>query len=105
MSLKMKPNRRDWLIAARKATRMSVNEAANVLDISPKLLEMLEWERVMITQPQIALRIVYFYNKGVDEYNELVCEKCRTDKLPPKDAKITTTTTDDDDFDWNAWQD
>lgn len=101
MSFKMKQNRRDWLIAARKATRMSVNEAANVFDISPKLLEMLEWERVMITQPQIALRIVYFYNKGVNEYNELVCEKCRTDKLPPKDAKITTTT-DDDDFDWNA---
>ena len=101
MSLKMKPNRRDWLIDARKATRLSVNEAAKVLKISPKLLEMLELERVMITHPQIALRIVHFYGKGVKEYNELVCEKCRTDKLPEKDARITTTT-DDDDYAWNA---
>ena len=102
MSLKMKPNRRDWLIKARKATRMSVTEAARVLEISPKLLEMLELERVMITHPQIALRIVYFYGKGVKEYNELVCEKCRTDKLPDENARITTTTADDDDYNWNA---
>lgn len=97
----MKNNHRKWLIDARKATRMSVIEAAKVLQISPKLLEMLELERVMVTHPQIALRIVYFYNKGVEEYNSLIVEKHRTDKLPDRDARITTTT-DADDYDWNA---
>lgn len=72
----------------RRKLGLSLERMARVCDVSPFLLEMLEsngWK----TLPGIAARIIHKYGLGVEEYNAIVLEKHRAEKLPDPEPQPT----------------
>lgn len=73
---------KEYMIAKREAQGLSMRQMARKCDCSDMLLLLLESHDSGITHPKIAARIAREYGLTVDEYNTIVHEKYRVDKLP-----------------------
>ena len=73
---------RQWLIEKREALGLNENQMARRCDCSARLLELLE-HKDFITHKRIASRVAYAYGLTLDEYNSLIPERDRGDKIPP----------------------
>lgn len=73
---------KEFLIQKRKAKGLTVRQMAVRCECSEALLWPLEVDDNWITHPLIAARIAKEYGLNVDEYNRLVHESHRAEKLP-----------------------
>ena len=75
--------KREWLIAAREKQKMTVQQAAGKLRISPTLLLWLEMDENTITHPGIADRIRRQYKQR----NDMVAVQYEIKEKPKKKAR------------------
>lgn len=73
-------SQRGWLVEARKAAGLTVNELAAKVQISAELMHMLEKYDDVITHPRIANRIYSVLEIPWDRRNSMVAVKHRTDR-------------------------
>ena len=79
--------KREWLIAAREKQKMTVQQAAGKLRISPTLLLWLEMDENTITHPGIADRIRRLYKLTVEQRNDMVAVQYEIKEKPKKKAR------------------
>lgn len=80
---------KEFMIEKRKAKGLTVKQMAIRCECSEALLWPLEVDDNWITHPLIAAKIAKEYGLNVDEYNRLVHESHRAEKLPqPKKRKM-----------------
>ena len=82
---------REWMIQIRKAKGLSVDEMAARCECSPMLLNWLEQSKGIITHPHIASCIAAEYGLTVKQYNSLIADKHRRDKLPKRHSPPKAT--------------
>lgn len=76
--------RREWMEQAMEAGEYEKETLAAAVDVSPELIGLLLNDATNVTHPRIALRITKILGCGVAEFNSMVHEKHRCEKLPTK---------------------
>lgn len=76
--------RREWMERAMAEKEYDEQSLAMAAEVSPKLIGILLYDAANVTHPRIALRIVKLLGGGVDEYNDMVNEIHRREKLPTR---------------------